>query len=77
MTANTYSTFRPGAITPESLATALRLHFACHGTRPVGVTVHPTELDHAEQALLALGLPLPITLEPGCLVGEIWLVRGK
>ena len=68
-----YSLTRPGAVTAATLADALRRHHAAHGKPAVAVLVHRLELDHAAQALKALGLPLPVQVQPGLLAGEIGL----
>ena len=68
-----YSSTRPGVVTAATLADAIRRHHVQRGTPPVAVLVHKLDVDHAAQALAALGLPLPVQVQPGVLVGEIGL----
>jgi len=68
-----YSLTRPGLVTAATLSDAIRRHHAQHGRPPVAVLVHKLDVDHAAQALAALGLPLPVQVQPGVLAGEIGL----
>lgn len=74
---NTFSQTCPGAVTAQTVADGIALHYKAHGSRPVGVTVNPKDLDAAVTALKTLGLPWPVEVNGGCTQGWIWMVKAK